>query len=68
MFAILYVANFVSGPTSFAAVNIMVSVSFGGTDLRLSPSKAKFAEESDFCVRLAVALPKPRQINEKRKF
>ena len=65
---ILYVANSVSGPPSFAAVNIMFSMSFGRTDLRLSPSREKYAEESDFDVRLAVAPPKPCQISEKTNF
>ena len=41
---------------------------FGRTDLRKSLSRAKFDEESDFEVRLAVAPQKPRQIREKRNF
>ena len=41
---------------------------FGRTDLRKSLSRAKFDEESDFEVRLAVAPQKPRQIGEKRNF
>ena len=67
MSVILYVANSVSGPPSFAAVNSTFSTSFGRTDLRLSPSRAKLAEESDFDVRLAVA-PKPHQMKEKLVF
>ena len=38
---------------------------FGRTDLRKSVSRAKFDAESDFEVRLAVALQKPDQNNEK---
>ena len=38
---------------------------FGRTDLRISVSRAKFDAESDFEVRLAVALQKPDQNNEK---
>ena len=41
---------------------------FGRTDLWISPSRAKFGEESDFEVRSAVAPQKPRQISEKRMF
>ena len=48
MFVILYVANSVSGPPSFAAVNIMFSMFVGRADLRLSPSRAKVDEEADF--------------------
>ena len=39
---------------------------FGRTELRIGASKAKFDVESDFEVRLAVALQKPDQISEKR--
>ncbi len=38
---------------------------FGRTDLRKSLSRAKFHEESDFEVGLAVAPQKTRQIEEK---
>ena len=38
---------------------------FGRTDLRKSVSRAKFDAESDFEVRLAVALQKPDKNNEK---
>ena len=38
---------------------------FGHTDLRISLSGAKFDEEADFDVRLAVGPPKPYQIDEK---
>ena len=38
---------------------------YGRTDLRKDVSRAKFREESDFEVRLAVALQKPDQNNEK---
>ena len=41
---------------------------FGRTDLRKSLSIAKFDEESDFEVRLAVAPQKPRPIDGKRNF
>ena len=41
---------------------------FGRTDLRKCLSGAKFDEEPDFEVRLAVAPQKPRQTGEKRNF
>ena len=41
---------------------------FARTDLSLSLSKAKFDEQADFEVHLAVALQKPRQIDKKRDF
>ena len=58
VFAILYVADFVSGPPSFAAVNITCSMLFGRKDLRISPSRAKFDKEADFDICSAVAPPK----------
>ena len=41
---------------------------FRRTDLRISLSRAKFDEEADFEVRLAVAPQKPCQISKKWKF
>ena len=41
---------------------------FGRTDLWKSLSRAKFDEESDFEVRLAVAPQNPRQKGQKRNF
>ena len=41
---------------------------FGRTDLSISQSRAKFDEQADFDVRLAVSRPKPRQIGEKTNF
>ena len=40
----------------------------GRTDLWISPSRAKFDEEADFDVRLAVGPPKPHQIDENLSF
>ena len=41
---------------------------FGRTDLRISLSGAKFDEEADFGVRLAVGPPKPHQIGNNLTF
>ena len=40
----------------------------GGTDLRIDVSGAKFDAEDDFEVRLALAPPKPGQIDKKLNF
>ena len=47
-------------------VILRILMIFGRTELRIGASKAKFDVESDFEVRLAVALQKPDQISEKR--
>ena len=41
---------------------------WGRTDLRISLSEAKFNAEADFDVRLAVAPPKPHEMDEKLFF
>ena len=46
----------------------MFSVKLDRTDLRISPSRAKFDVEADFDVCLAVGRPKPRLFGEKRNF
>ena len=51
-----------------AAVKIRFSEIFGRTDLRISLSKAKFDEELDFDVRLAVEPRKPSFFGEKQNF
>ena len=51
-----------------AAVKIWSSKIFGRTDLRISLSKAKFEEELDFDVCLAVEPRKPGLLGEKQNF
>ena len=56
------------GPPSFAAAKIMFSIKLARTDLRISLSRAKLDEATDFDVRVAVDRQKPRLLGEKQNF
>ena len=64
----LYEAIFVLVPPSLTAAKIIFSMILGRTDLWISLSRAKFDEEADFEVRLAVDPQKSYILGEKQIF
>ena len=52
-------------PPIYGFCGVPIFMIFGRTDLRIGVSKAKFDEQADFKVRLAVAPQKPRQKSKK---
>ena len=68
MSELLYVVVIISWPLYLAAATNVIFMIFGRTDLRISLSRAKFDEQADFDVRLAVGRRKPRLLIEKQNF